>query len=57
VGDYLVFPGRPVRVSVCPWDGEVWIIAFILDHGVVDAILEHLAKAKARSPVVKVSGL
>jgi hypothetical protein len=26
------------------------IIAFIIDHDVVDAILRHLAKAEARSP-------
>ena len=29
---------------------RVLIIAFIIDHDVVDAILRHLAKAEARSP-------
>ena len=29
---------------------EMRIIAFIIDHGVVDAVLRHLAKAEARSP-------
>jgi hypothetical protein len=36
---------------VCPkCGGEMRIIAFIIDHDVVDAILRHLAKAVARSP-------
>ena len=36
---------------VCPTcGGEMRIIAFIIDHDVVDAILRHLAKAEARSP-------
>jgi len=36
---------------VCPsCGGEMRIIAFIIDHDVVDAILRHLAKAEARSP-------
>ena len=36
---------------VCPkCQGEMQIIAFIIDHDVVDAILRHLAKAVARSP-------
>jgi hypothetical protein len=36
---------------LCPsCGGEMRIIAFITDHGVVDAILRHLAKAEARSP-------
>ena len=36
---------------VCPkWGGEMRIIAFIIDHDVVDAILRQLAKAGARSP-------
>jgi len=36
---------------VCPsCGGEMRIIAFIIDHDVVDAIQRHLAKAKARSP-------
>jgi hypothetical protein len=36
---------------VCPkCQGEMRIIAFIIDHDVVDAILRHLAKAEARSP-------
>jgi hypothetical protein len=36
---------------LCPsCGGEMRIIAFITDHGVVDAILRHLAKAVARSP-------
>jgi len=30
--------------------GEMRIIAFIIDHDVVDAILGHLAKAEAQSP-------
>jgi len=35
---------------VCPsCGGEMRIIAFIIDHDVVDAILRHLAKAEARS--------
>jgi len=36
---------------VCPsCGGEMRIIAFIIDHDVVNAILRHLAKAEARSP-------
>ena len=36
---------------VCPkCHSEMRIIAFIIDHDVVDAILRHLAKAGARSP-------
>ena len=36
---------------VCPkCGGEMRIIAFIIDHDVVDKILLHLAKAEARSP-------
>jgi len=36
---------------LCPSCGaEMRIIAFIIDHDVVDAILRHLAKAEARSP-------
>jgi hypothetical protein len=36
---------------VCPaCGGEMRIIAFIIDHGVADTILRHLAKTKARSP-------
>jgi len=36
---------------VCPsCGGEMRIIAFIVDHGVVDQILRHLAKTEARSP-------
>jgi len=36
---------------VCPnCGGEMRIIAFIIDHDVVDAILRHLAKAEAQSP-------
>ena len=36
---------------VCPsCGGEMRIIAFIIDHDVVDAILRHLAKAEAGSP-------
>ena len=36
---------------VCPaCGGKMRIIAFIIDHDVVDAILRHLAKAEARSP-------
>jgi hypothetical protein len=36
---------------LCPsCGGEMRIIAFIIDHDVVDAILRHLAKAEARSP-------
>ncbi len=36
---------------VCPkCGGEMRIIAFIIDHDVVDAILKHLAKSEARSP-------
>jgi hypothetical protein len=36
---------------VCPkCQGEMQIIAFIIDHDVVDAILRHLAKAEAQSP-------
>jgi hypothetical protein len=36
---------------VCPkYGGEMRIIAFIIDHDVVDAILRHLAKAEAKSP-------
>ena len=36
---------------VCPkCQGEMRIIAFIIDHDVVDAILRHLAKAEAQSP-------
>ncbi len=36
---------------VCPSCGaEMKIIAFIIDHDVVDAILRHLAKAEAQSP-------
>jgi len=36
---------------VCPkCGGEMRIIAFIIDHDVVDAILRHFAKAEARSP-------
>ena len=36
---------------VCPkCGGEMRIIAFIIDHDVVDAILWHLAKAEAQSP-------
>ena len=36
---------------VCPsCGGEMRIIAFIIDHDVVDAILRHLTKAEARSP-------
>ena len=37
--------------ELCPsCGGEMRIIAFIIDHDVVDAILRHLAKAEARSP-------
>ncbi|MBD3870919.1 MAG: transposase [Acidobacteria bacterium] len=40
-----------VNPLVCPsCGGEMRIIAFIIDHDVVDAILRHLAKAEARSP-------
>ena len=36
---------------VCPSCGsEMKVIAFITEHDVVDAILRHLAKTKARSP-------
>ena len=36
---------------VCPaCGGEMRIIAFIIDHDVVDAILRHLAKAETQSP-------
>ena len=36
---------------VCPTCGsEMKVIAFITEHDVVDAILRHLAKTKARSP-------
>jgi len=36
---------------LCPkCGGEMRIIAFIIDHDVVDAILRHHAKAEARSP-------
>jgi hypothetical protein len=36
---------------LCPSCGaEIKIIAFIIDHDVVDAILRHLAKAEAKSP-------
>ena len=36
---------------VCPkCGGEMRIIAFIIDHDVVDAILRHLAKAESQSP-------
>ena len=36
---------------VCPkCQGEMQIIAFIIDHDVVGAILRHLAKAEAQSP-------
>ena len=36
---------------LCPkCGGEMRIIAFIIDHDVVDAILRHLAKAEAKSP-------
>ena len=36
---------------MCPaCGGEMRIIAFIIDHDVVDAILRHLAKAEAQSP-------
>jgi hypothetical protein len=36
---------------VCPkCQGEMRIVAFIIDHDVVDAILRHLATAEARSP-------
>ena len=36
---------------VCPSCGsEMKVIAFITEHDVVDAILRHLAKIKARSP-------
>ena len=36
---------------MCPkCQGEMQIIAFIIDHDVVDAILRHLAKAEAQSP-------
>jgi len=36
---------------VCPkCQGEMQIIAFIIDHDVVDAILRYLAKAEAQSP-------
>ncbi len=36
---------------VCPkCQGEMRIIAFIVDHDVVDAILRHIAKVEARSP-------
>ena len=37
--------------ELCPsCGGEMRIIAFIIDHDVVDAILRHLTKAEARSP-------
>jgi hypothetical protein len=36
---------------VCPkCQGEMRIVAFIIDHDVVGAILRHLAKVEARSP-------
>ena len=36
---------------MCPSCGsEMKVIAFITEHDVVDAILRHLAKTKARSP-------
>ena len=36
---------------VCPaCGGEMRIIAFIIDHDVVDAILRHLARAETQSP-------
>jgi len=36
---------------VCPkCGGEMTIIALIIDHDVVDAILRHLAKTEAQSP-------
>jgi len=36
---------------LCPsCGGEMRVIAFIIDHDVVDAILRHLVKAEARSP-------
>ena len=36
---------------LCPsCGGEMRVIAFIIDHDVVDAILRHLVKAVARSP-------
>ena len=39
------------RAIDCPPCGaEARIIAFIIDHDVVDAILKHLAKAETQSP-------
>jgi hypothetical protein len=36
---------------MCPSCGsEMKVIAFITEHDVIDAILKHLAKTKARSP-------
>ena len=44
----LVYEVDPLLCPSC--GGEMRIIAFIIDHDVVDAILRHLAKAEARSP-------
>ncbi len=43
-----VYEVDPLLCASC--GAEMRIIAFIIDHDVVDAILRHLAKAEARSP-------
>ncbi len=43
-----VFEVDPLLCRNC--GAEMRIIAFIIDHDVVDAVLRHLAKAEARSP-------
>ena len=43
-----VYEVDPLMCPSC--GGEMRIIAFIIDHDVVDAILRHLAKAGAKSP-------
>jgi len=47
----LIMRVYEVDPLVCPkCGGEMRIIAFIIDHVVVDAILRHLAKTEAQSP-------
>jgi hypothetical protein len=43
-----VYEVDPMMCPLC--SGEMPIIAFIVEHDVVDAILRHLAKTKAQSP-------